>query len=61
MTRYQCILKDREEVAERTMAFHFEKPADFQFKTKQFVDAELIEQPEMDSQGAVRTFLFASA
>ena len=56
---HQCILKDREEVAERTIAFHFEKPPDFQFKARQFVDAELTEPPEMDS--AVRALPIASA
>jgi ferredoxin-NADP reductase len=59
MASHQCILKDRDEIAERTMAFRFEKAADFQFKARQFVDAELTEPPEMDSP--VRPFPIASA
>ena len=61
MTSYQCIRTDHEEVAERTISFHFEKPADFQVKARQLVDAELIELPEMDSQAAGRAFPIASA
>lgn len=61
MTSYQCIRTDHEEVAERTLPFHFEKPADFQFKSRQLVDAELIEPPEMDSQASVRASPIASA
>ena len=34
----------REEVAEGTMAFHFEKPSGFKFKAGQFVDVTLIER-----------------
>jgi hypothetical protein len=60
MTSDECIRKDREEVAERTMAFPFEKPADFQFKARQFVEAELIGPAEMDSQAAVRAFPIAN-
>ena len=35
-------LKRREEVAEGTMAFHFEKPPGFKFKAGQFADVTLI-------------------
>jgi ferredoxin-NADP reductase len=61
MTSYQSRLKGREEVAEGTMAFHVEKPADFQFRAGQYVDVTLINPPETDSQGIVRTFSIASA
>ena len=33
----------REEVAEGTMAFHFEKPSGFKFKAGQFADVTLID------------------
>lgn len=61
MTTYQSRLKSREEVAEGTMAFHLEKPTDFQFRPGQYVDVTLINTPETDSQGVVRTFSIASA
>ncbi len=58
---YQSKLKAREEVAEGTMAFHFEKPAGFQFKPGQYADLTLINPDETDSEGNVRTFSIASA
>jgi ferredoxin-NADP reductase len=61
MTTYQSRLKSREEVAQGTMAFHLEKPAGFQFKAGQYVDLSLINPPETDSQGTVRSFSIASA
>lgn len=61
MTTYQCKLKGREEVAEGTMAFHLEKPAGFQFKPGQYIDLTLINPPEIDSEGVVRTLSLASA
>jgi ferredoxin-NADP reductase len=54
-------LKSREEVAERTMAFHFEKPAGWTFKAGQFIDMTLLEPPETDSEGNTRGFSIASA
>lgn len=58
---YQSKLKAREEVAEGTMAFHFEKPVGFQFKPGQYADLTLINPAETDSEGNVRTFSIASA
>lgn len=58
---YKAQLQGREEIAERTMAFRFKRPAGFEFRAGQFVDVALIDTPEMDSQGAVRTFTIASA
>jgi ferredoxin-NADP reductase len=40
-----CKLVSRHEVAERTMAFHFEKPAGWTFKAGQFVDMTLLLLP----------------
>ncbi len=54
-------LKDREEVAERTMAFRFEKPAGWTFKAGQFVDISLIDPPQTDSEGNTRGFSISSA
>ncbi len=54
-------LQHRSEVAERTMAFYFEKPKDFQFEPGQFADLRLIDPPETDAEGNRRTFSIASA
>jgi ferredoxin-NADP reductase len=50
----------REEVAEGTMAFYFEKPSGFKFKAGQFVDVTLIEPTETDAEGNTRTSSIAS-
>jgi len=51
----------REEVAESAMAFHFAKPADFQFRARQSIDMTLLNPPETDAEGNTRTFTLASA
>lgn len=51
----------REEAAEGTIAFHFEKPQDFEYKAGQFADYTLIEPPETDEGGNTRGFTLASA
>ena len=48
-------------MAEGTMAFYFEKPAGFQFKPGQFANLTLLNPPETDAEGNVRTFSIASA
>jgi len=53
--------RQRETVAERTMAFHFDKPPDFRFKPGQAIDLTLIDPPETDAEGNIRTFSIASA
>jgi ferredoxin-NADP reductase len=58
---YRPKLLNRVEVAEATMAFHFEKPAGFDFKPGQSADLTLLNPPETDSEGNVRTFSIASA
>jgi len=50
----------REEVAEGTMAFHFEKPSGFKFNAGQFADVTLADPPETDAEGNTRTFSIAS-
>ena len=50
----------RVEVAQDTMAFHFERPTGFDFKPGQSVDLTLINPPETDSEGNTRTFSIAS-
>src|ERR1700675_2830605 len=57
----QAKLIRREEVAEGTMAFHFEKPSGFNFKAGQFADLTLTDPPETDAEGNTRTFSIASS
>jgi ferredoxin-NADP reductase len=58
---YTAVLKQREEIAEGTMAFHLEKPPGFEFKPGQSIDLTLINGPESDSEGNSRAFSIASA
>lgn len=61
MPIYYVKLKRREEVAEGTMAFYFERPEGFNFKPGQHIDMILINPPETDEEGNIRTFSIASA
>ena len=54
-------LTRHEVVAEDTMAFHFAKPAEFQFRAGQSVDITLLDPPETDAEGNTRAFSIASA
>ena len=56
----QAKLIRREEVAEGTMAFHFEKPSGFNFRAGQSADVTLTDPPETDAEGNTRTFSIAS-
>jgi ferredoxin-NADP reductase len=58
---YQSKLLSRVEVAEGTMAFHFEKPSEFDFKAGQSADLTLSNPPETDSEGNTRIFSIASS
>jgi ferredoxin-NADP reductase len=54
-------LRGRREVASGTMAFDFDKPADWHFEAGQFVDITLLNPTETDSEGDTRHFSIASA
>jgi ferredoxin-NADP reductase len=54
-------LKKREAVANGTIAFHFDKPAGFEFKAGQFLELALLNPPETDAEGNARAFSIASA
>jgi ferredoxin-NADP reductase len=54
-------LAGRQEIAEGTMAFHFEKPSGWTFKAGQSVDITLLTPSETDAEGNTRTFTIASA
>jgi ferredoxin-NADP reductase len=53
-------LRSREKVAHGTMAFRFDKPPGWVFKAGQFLDLTLIDPPETDAEGNVRSFSIAS-
>ena len=61
MAGYASKLLNRVEVAQDTMAFHFEKPMGFDFKPGQSADLTLVNPPETDTEGKTRTFSIASA
>lgn len=58
---FQSPLVSRELVADRTMAFRFEKPADWTYRAGQFVDITLLDPPETDVEGNTRGFSISSA
>jgi ferredoxin-NADP reductase len=61
MPSHTVKLLRREEVAEGTMAYYFDKPPDFQFKPGQYLDCSLIDPSETDHEGNIRSFSIASA
>ena|SRR5471030_223062 len=54
-------LAGRQEIAEGTMAFHFEKPPGWTFEAGQAIDITLLAPSETDTEGNTRTFTIASA
>jgi ferredoxin-NADP reductase len=54
-------LINREQVAEGTTAFRFEKPSGWTFKAGQSMDMTLLEPSETDAEGNTRAFSIASA
>jgi ferredoxin-NADP reductase len=61
MGTHRVKLVKREDVAEGTMAFYFEKPPGFQFKPGQYLDVIQINPPEKDDEGIARSLSIASA
>ena len=61
MPIYKTILLRKEDIADGTMAFHFQKPGGFAFKAGQFGDFTLINPVETDAEGNTRGFSLASA
>src|ERR1044071_5293622 len=57
---YRSRLLSRVEIAEGTMAFHFEKPAPFDYRPGQSADVTLSSPPETDSEANARTFSIPS-
>jgi ferredoxin-NADP reductase len=54
-------LVSRQEVAERTIGFRFEKPTNWTFKAGQCLEISLLDPSETDAEGSTRTFSIASA
>ena len=61
MPLYNVKLTKKETIANGTMAFHFEKPAGFEYRAGQFADITLIDPPETDEEGNIRGFSIATA
>lgn len=61
MPSYKIRLNRREEIAEGTMAFYFEKPSGFAFQPGHFGNFSLLDPPETDDEGNMRSFSIASA
>lgn len=57
---FTSFLRGREQVAEGTMAFHFERPPGYTFRACQATDVTLIAPSETDGEGNTRTFSIAS-
>jgi ferredoxin-NADP reductase len=60
MPKFDTKLIDRLQVAEGTMAFAFERPANFNFRAGQFITMILPNPPHHDEKGDRRTFTIAS-
>jgi ferredoxin-NADP reductase len=58
---FMAKLRGRRNVADWTMAFEFEKPADWTFDAGQFIDMTLQKPGETDAEGNTRGFSIASA
>jgi ferredoxin-NADP reductase len=58
---FRAKLVRQQEVAERTLAFQFEKPSGWTFKAGQFIDMTLVSPGETDAEGNKRGFSIASA
>ncbi len=59
--KYLSRLRNRWPVAERTMAFQFDKPPSFAFRPGQWMDITLLHSFAADPKGKVRGFSIASA
>jgi ferredoxin-NADP reductase len=58
---FMSTLTKRQEVAEGTVAYYFEKPSGWTFRADQSIDMDLISPPETDAEGNTRGFSIASA
>ena len=61
MVAYSSTLLSQTEVAEETMAFHFERPLCFLFKAGQYIDLNLMGPQPGSANGLTHTFSIASS
>ncbi len=61
MPIYNVKLTQKDTIANGTMAFHFEKPAGFEYRAGQFCDITLLNPSETDEEGNVRGFSLATS
>jgi len=61
MPKYRLKLLDRQEIAEGTMAFLWEKPLAFDYQAGQYAEFTLIDPPDTDAEGDSRLFTLASS
>lgn len=61
MTGTTVRLRRREEIADRTMAFHFDKPEGFTFKPGQAIDLILPQTPHLGTEASRHAFSIVSA
>lgn len=61
MPDYEVTLLEKKKIAEGTLAFTLERPSGFTFKAGQSADLTLLNPPETDAEGNVRTFSIVSA
>lgn len=61
MGAYTAKLRSYRQVAVGTIAFHFDKPAGFEFVGGQSIDLTLVEPTQTDAEGNTRAFSLASA
>lgn len=59
MPKYNVKLIKKEDIANGTMAFHFNKPEGFEFRAGQFCDIRIFNPPETDAEGDIRGFSLA--
>lgn len=58
---YRTRLKDKQDLGGGVMAFYFERPPGFEFHAGQYIDITLINPPETDVDGSIRSFSIASS
>ncbi len=58
---FQTKLVKKEQAAEGTESFYFEKPADFNYKAGQSIDLTIVNPPENDDEGKMRAYSLSSA
>jgi ferredoxin-NADP reductase len=59
-TEYKTRLRHKEECGNGAMAFYLDRPPGFEFEAGQYVDITLINPPETDPDGSIRSFSLAS-